>query len=226
MPRLKMSMTLAAALMLLFGAQLAPAADPVAPHAADAAHAVETAGAHAAAATDGHAAPDAGSALLDPGGLGAVWNLALFLILLLILSKFVWPQILKGLQAREEKIRKDLHDAQEANLQARQTLAEYQKQLADAHAQARQLVEQARSDAQAAHQRLMTEAQTEAERLRSRVAQEIEQAKNAATQDLYARASELSVAVAQKILQRQITDADNQRLIEQTLAELRKSKAS
>lgn len=171
--------------------------------------------AHAAAPAEG-----GGGGLLDPGGWGAVWNLALFLLLLIVLSKFVWPHILNGLQAREERIRHDLAAAEAANREAQTTLADYKKQLAEAHAEARRLIDQARIDADSTRQRLIADTETEAARLRKRAAEEIEQAKNAATQELYAKAAELSVAVAEKILQRQITDADNQRLIEQSLAEL------
>lgn len=160
--------------------------------------------------------------LLLPNAWGALWNLALFLLLFFVLAKFVWPHILNALDAREQKIRADITGAEAANKQAQQTLADYQRQLAEAHAEARKLVEQSRVDAEAVRQRIVADTEAEAARLRKRAAEEIEQAKNAATQELYARASELSVAVAEKILQRQITEADTQRLIDQSLAELDK----
>ena len=161
----------------------------------------------------------------EPGA--AIWMLILFVLLLFVLGKFVWPPILAGLNAREEKIRGDITSAESANKAAQKTLAEYQRQLADAHAEARKLVDQARADADAARQRIVAETEAEGARLRRRVAEEIEQAKNAATQELYAKASELSVAVAEKILRRQITEADTQRLIDESLSQLDKvTKAS
>ena len=165
-------------------------------------------------------APAGGGGLLQPDAWGALWNLALFLLLFFVLARFVWPHILNALNAREEKIRSDIAGAEAANRQAQQTLADYQRQLSESHAEARKLVEQARVDAEAVRQRIVAETESEAARLRKRAAEEIEQAKNAATQELYARASELSVAVAEKILKRQITEADTQRLIDQSLAEL------
>src|SRR5689334_18680374 len=75
-----------------------------------------------------HAQPPLLSA--DPGA--AIWTLILFCLLLVILGKFVWPTILSGLQAREGKIRGDIQSAEAANAKAQQTLAEYQKQLAEA----------------------------------------------------------------------------------------------
>ena len=64
-----------------------------------------------------------------------LWQLILFLILLGILGKFVWPPILRGLQEREDKIRFDLQKAEDAATQATGTLEEYKQQLAEAQKQ-------------------------------------------------------------------------------------------
>ncbi len=170
-------------------------------------------GAHAGAA---HEQPGLLSA--DPGL--AIFTLILFVFLVLVLGGFVWPPILKGLQAREEKIRGEIHSAQEANKQARATLADYEKKLAEAHAEARKLVDQARTDAEAVRQKLTGETESQIAQLRQRATQEIGQAKQQAVQELYDKAARLSVAVAEKILERQVTDSDTQALVERSLREL------
>jgi F-type H+-transporting ATPase subunit b len=195
------------------------AAVPAIALAEDAAHAV--AGAAHAAAAEGHGG---GGGLLDVNGWGALWNLGLFLVLLAVLSKFVWPSILKGLQAREEKIRTDITAAESANKAAQKTLAEYQQKLAEAHAEARKLVESARQDAEAVRARLSHETEQQIAAMQKRASDEINQARTAAVQELYARAAELSVAVAEKILQRQFTESDTKSLIDQSLKELDKLK--
>ncbi|MDH3582819.1 MAG: F0F1 ATP synthase subunit B [Phycisphaerae bacterium] len=160
------------------------------------------------------------TSILQPQLGTAVWTFVLFIVLLLFLRKFVWPQIISGLDAREGKIRSDIEAAALANEKAQQTLAEYEKKLADTHAETRGLMEQARGDAESLRQRLMADAEEDVTRLRQRATQEIEQAKQNAVQELYARSAELATAVASKVLQRQINEADAQGLVEESLSEL------
>ena len=70
-------------------------------------------------AAGGHADPAGTPPLLQIDIGSAICNLAIFLGVLAILSKFVWPTILGGLQAREDKIHGDLEAAEKANLDAR-----------------------------------------------------------------------------------------------------------
>lgn len=161
-----------------------------------------------------------GKSILQPQLGTAVWTFVLFIVLLLFLRKFVWPHIISGLDARESKIRGDIEAAALANEKAKQTLAEYEKKLADTHAETRGLMEQARGDAESLRQRLMADTEEELTRLRQRATQEIQQAKQNAVQELYARSAELATAVASKVLQRQINDADAQGLVEESLTEL------
>lgn len=163
---------------------------------------------------------ESGPGLLDPGGFGAVWKLVLFLLLLWVLGKFVWPHVFQGLQAREEKIRHDITGAEKANREAQQTLEQYKQQLAEAHAEARQLVDQARSDGEALRGRMLADAEKDIARLKERATEEIQQARQQAVQELHDHAARLAVSVASKILQREITEDDNRRLVEQSLSEL------
>ncbi|HVL30378.1 MAG TPA: F0F1 ATP synthase subunit B [Sphingomicrobium sp.] len=146
--------------------------------------------------------------------------IAAFVILLVVLTKYAWGPILKGLQEREEKIKGDLAQAEAAQKAAKQTLADYEKKLAEAHAEARRLIELAKGDAEKVRQRLVGETEAEIARLRERATAEIRQAKTQAVQELYAQAADLSVAIAEKVLQRSIRDADTQALVDRSLREL------
>ncbi|MHB1156326.1 MAG: F0F1 ATP synthase subunit B [Phycisphaerales bacterium] len=168
---------------------------------------------------------DPGQALLSPHLMSAIWNLAMFLVLFAILAKFVWPSILKALQAREDKIRGDLRQAEQANQQAKQTLVDYQQKLAEAHAESRRMLEQTRTDADQLRAKLAAETEEELARTRQLARQEIDRAKQQAVQDLYVVAADLATAVAGKILQRQVTDQDTARLVDQSMQELKTRKA-
>lgn len=155
-----------------------------------------------------------------------LWSVVVFSIFFAVLAFVVWPKILKALQAREDKQRGDLEAAEKANADAKATLAEYERKLADAHAEARQILEQTRTDADQLRAKLKADTEAEMTKLRDQASADINRAKQAALQDLYAHSAELATAVAAKILQRQVTEPDTQRLIDQSLEELNQRKAS
>jgi F-type H+-transporting ATPase subunit b len=185
----------------------------------------------AAAAVDGahadgeHAADDTPPLLsLDLGA--AIWNLVVFLVVLALLAKFVWPHLLAGLRAREQKIDNDLSGAEQARLEAQKLKADFEQKLNQAHAESRKLIDEARADAEALRQKLQAQTESDMQRQRERAASEIQAAKQEAVADLHAHAADLATAVAAKILHRQVQPADTDRLVQQSLEELEKGKAN
>lgn len=150
----------------------------------------------------------------------AITTLIIFVLLLIILGKFAWGPILRGLNDREARIKKDLADAEHARKAAEAKLAEYQKQLADAEAKVRDLFAKATTDAEAAGTRIRMQAQQESEALKDRATREIEEAKGRAVAQLHAEAANLATTIAGKILRRNITESDQSELIRSSLAEL------
>ena len=168
---------------------------------------------------DSHASEKTGTLLSFDFG-SAFCNLVIFLGVLGILSKFVWPVILGGLQAREDKIFGELKEAEEANSGAKKLLAEYQSKLDDASAQVQAMLAEARNDAEASGQRIVDEAKQEAERQRERAIAEIETAKKVALSDLAGQTSDIAIGVAQQVLGRELKAEDHADLIRQSLDRL------
>lgn len=149
-----------------------------------------------------------------------IWELILFVILLAVLAKFVWPPILNGLQQREAKIRGDLEQAEQARNQAGTTLDEYKKQLAQAQKQAQQIIEQSRGDARKVADQLREQAQADLTQMRKRAEADIHAAKEQAVADIYDQAAGLATQVAGQILQREIRPEDHQTLVRRSLSGL------
>jgi len=155
---------------------------------------------------------------------GTLWQslaaIVAFLLLFAVLYKYAWGPILSGLQAREEKIRNDLSEAERANAEAKKTLEEYKQKLAEAETEARRVLDQAREDGEQLRQRLRSETEDILVQQRQQASDEIRLAKHQAVEDLYAQAANLATAVAGKILQREIGEQDTQRLVDESLNEL------
>jgi F-type H+-transporting ATPase subunit b len=154
---------------------------------------------------------------LDPGLF--IWTIATFLVLLALLAKFAWGPLLKALDERQTLIRKSLEDAQQARQELKRLNQEQQKIIASARAEADSIVSQSRSDAERLRQELRESARTEAAKIVKNAERQIELQTHQALRQIREEAVELSVAIASKLLARNLSKEDNDRLIQQTLAQ-------
>ena len=175
----------------------------------------------AESAAEGHEEPPG---LLNVDYGAAVWTILLFIILLVVLGKFAWPPILNGLRDREDKIRGDLEAAEQAAAKASRLQSDYEQQLTDANARVRQLIDQGRADAQKIAAQLKQDAQDEITLMRDRAATDIQSAKEQALTDIYTQTAALATNVAGRILKREIDVADQQRLVDEAVNELDRSR--
>jgi len=147
-------------------------------------------------------------------------TIVVFVIFLLLAMKFVWPHILKGLDEREQKLRDDLDAAEEARKQAKEALCQYEEELQRARTEAGEMIAKARQDAKAAAEELRASNARELAELKTSATAQIESAKQAAIGELHAEASSLAVAIAGKILSREISADDQQSLVDDSLNEM------
>jgi F-type H+-transporting ATPase subunit b len=154
---------------------------------------------------------------LDPGLF--IWTIATFLVLLTLLAKFAWGPLLKALEERQSLIRKSLDDAQQARQELERLNQEQQRILASARAEADSIVSQSRSDAERLRQELRESARAEAANIVKNAERQIELQTHQALRQIRQEAVELSVAIASKLLARNLSKEDNDRLIQQTLSQ-------
>jgi len=172
------------------------------------------------------AAEGGGAVEGDPMNLMAlemIWAIVLFILFAAILGFVVWPKILSALQAREQKLEGDLVGAEKARAQADEALATYKAKIAEAQKEAQSVVEEARKSAEAAGAKIKADTEADIAKMKERAAAEIEAAKDQALTEVYAQAAELSTQIAGRILKREISAADQQQLVNESLAELTKT---
>ena len=151
------------------------------------------------------------------------WEVISFGILLFVLYKYAFPGILSVLEEREKKIKDSLDEAERHRVESEQKLREYEAKLNAAAKEAETIMTAAKERAQ----RLMEENEqrmtTEAERIKSDATREIDQERRRAIQDIRSQTTGLALLVAEKVVQRSLTEADNQRFADEALAALSKS---
>ena len=171
-------------------------------------------------AAEEHPAVDAMHEELDLWTL--LTTIIIFLVLLAVLKKTAWKPILGGLKARENAIRDSVEAAAKAKAEAERTTRELEAKMAEVQRQAAASLQQAKADAVKVADTIRQQAETEAAALKDRTLREIEGAKQQALSEINSHAAALATAVAGKILKRSVTADDQQRLVDESLAELAK----
>jgi F-type H+-transporting ATPase subunit b len=174
----------------------------------------------AVAAAAEPSAPEAANNVFA-GDIGnAIWTVLIFLLVLVVLGKYAWGPLLKGMQAREAFIREALETAHRDREQAEQRLREYQDKLAAARAEATAIIEEGRRDAEAVKRRIEEQAKHESDKMVERAKREIASATAEATRQLYTLSASLATDLASRIIGRELDPKDHERLIANSIADL------
>lgn len=168
-----------------------------------------------------------GSPITGPqqGLITAVTTLLIFAVLVAVLGKYAWGPIAGGLKAREDKIRKDIADAEAARQRAEATLREYEQRLASAEDKIRELMQTATTDAERVAEGIRLRGREEAEVIKEKAQREIESSRDDALREIYRQAAELSTGIAEKIIRRNLNAEDQRDLVERSLEQLQTVKA-
>ncbi len=148
----------------------------------------------------------------------ALWTAVVFLCLLAILWRFAWKPIAEGLDKREQNVADQIAQAEAANQQARDILADYERKLAAAQEQVHAILEQGRRDAAQVGRQLVDKAKDDAQAEFQRAVKQIDAATAAAIEELAGRSATLAVELAGKIVHAKLNRNDHAQLIEQALA--------
>jgi F-type H+-transporting ATPase subunit b len=158
----------------------------------------------------------------DPGLF--IWTILTFLVLLGLLAKFAWRPLLKALEGRQEAIKKSLEDADRAKEELARMQQESAKILDQARVEADSILSRTRSDADRLREELKVRAKEEADTMIRNAEQQIQLQTRQALQQIRHEVGDIAVTIASKLLERNLTNEDNDRLIRETLRQLEVSK--
>jgi F-type H+-transporting ATPase subunit b len=166
------------------------------------------------------------NALVQPDPGLFIWTIITFLVLLALLAKFAWRPLLDALERRQQSIRQSLDDARHAKHELERLQSESQRILAQARTEAEAIITRTRDDASRFREELRQKAQQEASGIVKNAERQIELETARALQQIRHEAVDLSVAIASKLLQRNVSKEDNERLIEETFRQLESTRPS
>ena len=136
-----------------------------------------------------------------------------FLILVGILTKFAYKPLMQALEERQKKITDNIESAERERQEAEEIKLGYQKQLADARAQAQAIVEKAEKLAEETKEEILKEARLESARILKAVQDEVVRERELALAQLKGEVIALSMAAAAKIIEKNMDNQANATLV-------------
>lgn len=149
------------------------------------------------------------------------WTWVVFILLFLVLKRFAWPPIVRATEERERKIARQLEEAERQNADAKVVLGEHKQLLANAKNEAQALLNDAKTVAQRERELLLGKAREEQDRILDRAKREIAAERERAIAQLRREAVDLSLAAASKLVQQRLDSEADRRIVQDYLQSLK-----
>jgi F-type H+-transporting ATPase subunit b len=149
-----------------------------------------------------------------------IWTIICFAITFFVLRKYAFGPIQQMIDTRRERIEQALAEADNAREEARRMLEEHKKLIGQAKTEAEEILTEARRVADAQRERVREETEEDRQRRLEETRRQIEQATHQALGQIREEVGKLSLLAAEKITRKTLTGDDQQRLIDEALAEI------
>ena len=149
-----------------------------------------------------------------------LFQLVVFLLLVYLLQRYAWPYVARALEERRERIRADLEEAARQRAEAQALIEEQRRLLDEARAKAEEILRRRERIAEEERERMLEEARQAVEKIRADAQADIARAKEEAILALRRESVELSIAMAEKILAREVEAKGDRTYLEKLLEEV------
>jgi F-type H+-transporting ATPase subunit b len=149
-----------------------------------------------------------------------IWTLLIFGIVVAVLYKFAWPNILGAVEKREAHIRELLEGAERDRAEAAALAAENRRVIEETRARTHDAINEARGQAEAMRAEVMEAARREQQELLERARRDIAAEREVALDSVRRDAVELSIRAAEKLVRRSLDAEDNRRLVREFLGQV------
>lgn len=151
----------------------------------------------------------------EPGLI--IWTTVSFSILVALLYKFLLPPLLSIIEQRELQIKASIEGAEKSRLDVEILLSEYKRKLEKAHLEANSIIENSKLESQAIVNQAADLAKHEASLILAQARLQIDSSRNTMIKELKDLGAELVVLASTKVLEREVTEKDNLKLITESL---------
>ena len=155
---------------------------------------------------------------VNPGLI--IWQIIIFIILLILLKKIAWKPLLQALHSREQGIRDSIDQAEQLKKDSEELMIQNKKILADANSQSMKILNDSRDAANKLREELMAKAQEDSRKLIEQAKVEIKQEKDSAMADLRNEVSDLAIKAAEKILKDNLDESKQKKIVNDFISQI------
>jgi F-type H+-transporting ATPase subunit b len=153
-----------------------------------------------------------------------IFQLLIFLVLLALLRKFAFGPVMGIMKQREAHIGNEITAAEQSNQEARKLVEEQKELLKQSRVEAKELIENAKKLGEEQKNSIIQEARSESTRIKDSAVKEIQQEKEQAISALHEQVASLSVLIASKVIEKELNEQDQQKLINEYIQDLGEAK--
>ena len=157
---------------------------------------------------------EGGTNLLTPNGGLMFWTVVIFVILLFVLSRFAFKPMLAAVEAREKSLQDAIDAAKRDREEAERVLAEHRAQLEKSRSEAQKLIADGRATAEKLRNDLLEQTKAQQQEMLESARRAIETEKTNAIAALRREAVDLAIAGASKVIERNLDNDANRKLVE------------
>ena len=144
-----------------------------------------------------------------------IWYLIVFAILLLLVKHYAWGPVSEMMEKRRQKVIEDLDSAASDRKKAEVLVNEREAALKDSRKEATKILSDAKTNAQKASDEIVANANNDAVSIRKRAEADAKQAKADALNDARGQVADISVAIAEKVIAKNLSAEDQKDLVDQ-----------
>jgi F-type H+-transporting ATPase subunit b len=141
-----------------------------------------------------------------------------FLLLWLLLAKFLWKPANQFLGQRQQTIRNNLDEAERQRAEMQRMREDYEQRLAGIEQEHRDRIQAAQREAQAAREELLVEARAERDRIVASGVQEIHREKEKALVEIRDQVADLAILAAAQVVGHELDEPTHRSLIDEVIA--------
>lgn len=155
---------------------------------------------------------------VNPGLI--IWQIIIFIFLIILLSKIAWKPLLTALHTREQGIKDSLDQAEQLKKESLELMEQNKKILSDANSQSMKIINDSRDAANKLREELMVKAQEDSRKLLEQAKIEIKQEKDSAMSDLRNEVSDLAIKAAEKIIKDNLDAGKQKKIVDDFISQI------
>ncbi len=148
-----------------------------------------------------------------------VWTIVNILVLFLLLKHFLFKPITEMMESRTAEIENNLKDAEDQKQKASELTAQYEEKLRGAHAEAAQIVSEARQRGQREYDAILKTAGQDAQKEQERARADMEREREEMLRGVQENVTELVLLTASKLSQKELDEESDRKLVDSFLSE-------